>query len=167
MNPPDPVFSDLRQRLDGTRRLAVIGIGDELSPGDRWGMTAAREIDSQKIPGVQVFLAGTMPENITGALRRYGPDHVLLLDAAEMGEQPGTLVIIAPGQVQARFFSTHALPLPVVMEYIEREIGAPVTLLGIQPDLTRPDTGMPGKDLAFLDQNLLVLAEILRNRQIV
>ena len=125
-------------------------------------MTAAREIDRQKIPGVQVFLAGTVPENITGALRRYGPDHVLLLDAAEMGERPGTLAIIAPGQVQARFFSTHALPLPVVMKYIEREIGAPVTLLGIQPDRDgKTDTDRDTR--RRFDYNLGLLSAVLKN----
>lgn len=156
-----PVLEALKKRLEGTRRLAVVGVGDDLSLADRLGMTAAREIDRQKIPGVQVFLAMTVPENITGALRRYGPDHVLFLDAAEMGERPGTLAIIAPGQVRACFFSTHALPLPVVMEYIEREIGAPVTLLGIQPDKDGKND-MDGDTLPPIDKKLRLLSAFLK-----
>jgi len=158
-----PVFAALKKRLEATRRLAVVGIGDELSPSDRLGMTAAREIERQKIPGVQVFLAGTVPENVTSTLRRYGPDHVLFLDAAEMGERPGTLAIIAPGQVRARFFSTHSLPLPVVMEYIEREIGAPVTLLGIQPGNDRKNT-LDGDTLPHIDNNLGLLSAFLKKQ---
>jgi hydrogenase 3 maturation protease len=163
MENQDPVFTALKKRLEATRRLAVVGIGDELSSSDRLGMTAAWEIDRQKIPGVQVFLAGTVPENITGTLRRYGPDHVLFLDAAEMGKRPGTLAIIAPGQVRARFFSTHALPLPVVMQYIEREIGAPVTLLGIQPGNDRNNT-IDGDTLPYIDNNLGLLSAFLKKQ---
>ncbi|AGB01225.1 hydrogenase 3 maturation endopeptidase HyCI [Methanoregula formicica] len=164
MTTRDPAFPDLRRRLGGTRLIAVVGIGDELSHSDRLGMTAAREIDRQSIPGVQVFLAGTVPENITGPLRRYRPDHILLLDAAEMGERPGTIARIEPGRVRAGLFSTHALPLPVVMEYIERDIGIPVTLLGIQPGSSGAGDSLTGKDRAYLKENLRQLSEALRDR---
>jgi hydrogenase 3 maturation protease len=160
----DPIFPDLRRRLRGTRLLAVVGIGDELSPSDRLGMTAAREIDHQGIPGVQVFLAGTVPENITGPLRKYRPDHVLFLDAAEMGERPGTFTRIEPGQVSAGLISTHALPLPVVMEYIERDIGIPVTLLGIQPETRSPGTILSDTDRGYFEENLRQVSEVLQNR---
>ena len=160
----DPIFPDLRRRLEGTRLLAVVGIGDELSPVDRLGMIAAREVDRQGIPGVQVFLAGTVPENITGPLRKYRPDHVLFLDAAEMGERPGTIARIEPGQVRAGLVSTHALPLPVVMEYIERDIGIPVTLLGIQPETGRPGNALSDTDRRYLEENLQQVSEVLKNR---
>ncbi|PKG32280.1 hydrogenase 3 maturation endopeptidase HyCI [Methanoregula sp.] len=160
----DLIFPDLRRRLAGTRLITVVGIGDELSPSDRHGMTAAREIDRQSIPGVQVFLAETVPENITGPLRKYRPDHVLFLDAAEMGERPGTIARIEPEQVRARLFSTHALPLPVVMEYIERDIGIPVTLLGIQPETSSPGNALSGTDRRYFDENLRQVSEVLRDR---
>jgi len=160
----DPLFPDLRQRLAGTRLLAVVGIGDELSPADRLGMTAAREIDRQRIPGVQVFLAGTVPENVTGPLRRYRPDHALFLDAAEMGVRPGTIARIEPDHVRAGLFSTHALPLPVVMEYIERDIGIPVTLLGIQPNTSSPSNALPDTDRRYFAENLRQVSEVLHNR---
>ena len=164
MTPRDPAFPDLRRRLGGTHRIAVVGIGDELSRADRLGMIAAREIDRQGIPGVRVFFAGTVPENITGPLRKYRPDHVLFLDAAEMEERPGTIARIEPGQVRAGLLSTHALPLPVVMEYIERDIGAPVTLLGIQPGSSGAEKSLTGNDRAYLMENLRQLSGVLRDR---
>jgi len=164
MTPRDPAFPDLRRRLGGTHRIAVVGIGDELSPSDRLGMTAAREIERQSIPGVQVFLAGTVPENITGPLRRHRPDHILLLDAADMGERPGTIAQVESGQVRAGLFSTHALPLPVVMEYIERDIGIPVTLLGIQPEIRSPGNALSDTDRNYFEENLQQVSEVLQNR---
>ena len=134
-------MTTLRQRIKNAKRLAIVGIGDELIPPDRLGMWAARKIEKHHLPGVEVFLAGTVPESITGPLRRYQPGHVLFLDAADMGTRPGTIAIIEPEQVQASLVSTHVLPLTVVMDYVERETGAGVTLLGIQPNLTGADQG--------------------------
>jgi hydrogenase 3 maturation protease len=165
MQKTDPVFDTLRRRITGARRLAIVGIGEELIPPDQLGMFAAREIDQYHIHDVRVFCAGTVPESITGPLRRYRPVHVLFFDAADMGVRPGTIALIEADRIRASLLSTHVLPLSVVMDYVERESGTETTLLGIQPDLTRPDKDLSGLDLEFLRQNLRLLAQILRNRQ--
>ena len=160
-----PLLSDaLKPGIKNTRRLAIVGVGDELMPPDRLGMYAAREIGKQHLSGVRVFFAGTVPESITAPLRRYRPGHMLFLDAADMGVRPGTIAVIEPEQVQASLISTHVLPLPVVMDYVGQETGAGVTLLGIQPDLTRSDKDLSDEDLAYLGRNLLALSQILRDR---
>jgi hydrogenase 3 maturation protease len=159
-----PLSDTLQRRIKDTRRLAIVGIGDELIPSDRLGMFAAQEIGEQQIPGVRIFFAGTVPESITGPLRRYQPGHVLFLDAADMGARPGTIAVIGPERVQASLISTHVLPLSVVMDYIERETGAGVTLLGLQPDLTGTDKDLSAEDLAYLGRNLLRVSQILRDR---
>jgi hydrogenase 3 maturation protease len=162
----DPGAS-LRLRLKDARRIAVVGIGDELQPFDRLGMVAAKRIDQVHLSHVRVFFAGTVPESITGPLRRFRPDHTLFLDAADMGVRPGTIAVIDPERIQASLFSTHALPLSVVMDYIEREIGTGVTLLGIQPESTHPEKDLSGEDLEFLNQNLRVLLDVLRERSLL
>ena len=126
----------LGDRLARARPLAVVGIGDELNPHDRLGMIAAGRIGALGLTGVSVFLAGMMPESITAPVRRFRPAHILFIDAAVMGKPPGTLGIIEACEVHGDLLITHALPLPVVMEYLEKEAKAPVTLVGIQPDLS-------------------------------
>ena len=124
----------LAERLRGARRIAVVGIGDELNPHDRLGMLAARDIDGLGLPCIKVFLAATVPESVTGPIRRHKPDHILLLDAADMGARAGTVAVVRPQDIGARLFSTHALPLTVVMKFLEADAKAPVTLIGLQPD---------------------------------
>ncbi len=157
-------FDTLRRRIKNARRLAIVGTGDELIPPDRLGMLAARKIGEQEIPGVKVFFAGTVPESITGPLRRYQPSHVLFLDAADMGARPGTIAVIEPDRIHASLISTHVLPLTVVMEYVEQETGGAVTLLGIQPDLSGTEKDLSKEDLAYFGQNLELLAQIVRDR---
>jgi hydrogenase 3 maturation protease len=81
-----------------------------------------------------------------------------------MGARPGTIAVIDPERIQASLFSTHALPLSVIMDYVEREIGTGVTLLGIQPDRTHPEKDLSDEDREFLNYNLRELFEILGQR---
>jgi hydrogenase 3 maturation protease len=151
----------LEKRLKGACRIAVVGIGDELLPIDRLGMIAAREIKKVHIPGIRVFLAGTMPESITGPLREFHPDHVLMIDAADMGTSPGTVAIIQPGRIQASLFSTHALPLSAVMEFIKKDIKTKVTLVGIQPEGTFDRIALSDREQGAIRGLLTSLTHIL------
>jgi hydrogenase 3 maturation protease len=160
---PDDLSVHLRRRLGNARRIALVGIGDELSPADRLGMVAAREIEKMDIPRARVFLAGTVPESMTGPLRNFHPDHVILFDAADMGVLPGTIMVIDPEQISGNLLSSHVLPLSVVMEFIEQDSQTKVTLLGIQPDMTRPETGLSSDAYEYLKQNLGTLGHLLRD----
>ncbi len=159
---PHPFGIHLRYRLATARRIAIVGIGDEYSIVDRLGMEAAREIEGMHLLGVRVFFAGTVPESMTGPLREFHPDHVLLLDAADMGNPPGTIAIIDQERIPAGYFSTHALPLSAVMEFIENDSGAAVTLIGIQPGMTSYDGVLYPEEQALLHRNLTELSGILR-----
>ena len=162
------VFADLatvlHQRLKDAHRIAVIGIGDDLSPFDCLGMYAAQEIEKLHLPSVKVFLAGTVPESVTAPTRRFQPDHVILLDSADLNVRPGTINVVNPGKIEGNLVSTHVLPLSEVMKFIAHDSKTRVTLLGIQPDMTVPDKGLADKDREFLQQNLQNLSEILRDR---
>jgi len=157
--------TSLRLRLQGARRIAIVGVGDELLPFDQLGMVAAKKIDQLHLGNVKVFCAGTVPESVTGPVRRFRPDHTLFLDAADMGAQPGTIAVIDQQDIQADLFSTHVLPLPVVMEFLAQESGTGVTLLGIQPDRLEPDKGLSGSDEELFNRNLEILSSVLGDRQ--
>lgn len=152
----------LSRRLKGSHRLAVVGVGDLSSAFDRLGMYAAGEIEKLHLANTKVFLAGTAPESITATLRAYRPDHVIFMDAADMGFLPGAIEVLGPGSTQANLVSSHVLPLSVVMEFIAEDTGSAVTLLGIQPDIMRPDRFLSGGGLKLLHRNLSALADILR-----
>jgi hydrogenase 3 maturation protease len=154
----------LHQRLKNAHRIAIIGIGDDLSPFDCLGIYAAQEIEKRNLPSVRVFLAGTVPESITAPIRRFQPDHVILLDSADLNIRPGTINVVNPGKIEGNLVSTHVLPLSEVMKFIAHDSKTRVTLLGIQPDMTVPDKGLADKDREFLQQNLQNLSEILRDR---
>jgi len=149
---PEAFEDALARGLAGATRIAVLGIGDDLNPLDRPGIIGALLIHALERPNVTVFLTGTMPENYTGALKELRPSHVVMLDAADMGAPPGTVALIHPENVRGRRFSTHAMPLSLVIEYLEHEVRTKVSLVGIQPDPLIPaDPVGPGLSREVMD----------------
>ncbi|HKZ23682.1 MAG TPA: hydrogenase maturation protease [Thermoplasmata archaeon] len=159
-----PLERELGTRLRDAYRIAIIGIGDELNPVDRLGVLAAREIEALGFPGVRVFLAGTLPESFTGPVRRTRPDAVLLLDAADMGLRPGTVLVIGAANIQGSRLSTHALPLSVVMEFLRKTVRTRVILVGLQPDLRSRSRDPSPAEEAGLTHVVTVLHRILARR---
>lgn len=80
-----------------------------------------------------VINAGSAPENFTGPLRHFGPDLVLLIDAAQMDALPGSVQWLLWQETSGLSASTHTLPPYILATYLVSEIGCEVALLGIQP----------------------------------
>ena len=118
-------------------RIAIMGIGNTLRSDDAAGILVARALMktfsvADRKP-VHVMDAGHAPENTTGELRNFAPDTVLLIDAVEMGEAPGTIRWVEMEEIEGMSASTHSLPLSMLATYLNWELKCDVTLLGIQP----------------------------------
>lgn len=116
-------------------RVAVMGIGHELRGDDAAGVEAAHGLGAT-LAGVARALplnAGPAPENMTGALRRFRPDLVLLIDAAQMHEAPGTVRLLPWQETTGLSASSHTLPPYILSRYLVSELHCQVALLGIQP----------------------------------
>ena len=117
------------------RRVAFLGIGHPLRRDDAAGVEVCERMRPllRGQDDVLVVSGGSAPENCVGALRAFGPDLVIVIDAARMGQPPGTLLRIDPSDPRVAGASTHTLPLPTFCEYVAETLGCEVTLLGIEP----------------------------------
>ena len=155
--------SQLEAELSGWKQIAILGIGNELGGDDKLGFLAARRLKKalSDTPRVEVLEAGSAPENFTGLLRKSSPSHVLLIDAAELGERAGTIKLIEPHKIEKQMPSTHSIPLCMLVEYLEQEIGSKVIILGIQPKSLSFGTSMSDEVKSSVNQLLLSLPLIL------
>jgi hydrogenase 3 maturation protease len=120
----------------GARRVAVLGAGSELLADDAAGVMITDELIRRfgEKPGRFLFLSGsTAPECFTGEIKKFSPDLLLIIDAADMGLKPGEIRSIDPAEVAGVSFSTHMLPLKVMLEYLQKETGCRTAIIGIQP----------------------------------
>jgi hydrogenase 3 maturation protease len=111
-----------------------LGVGNELNGDDGAGVRAARSLRSflESYPQVLLIEAGLAPENFTGLLRRFQPDLVLLIDAAQMDEQPGAIAWVKWQETDGLSASSHSLPPSVLATYLIAEMHCQVALLVIQ-----------------------------------
>lgn len=137
------VAEQLRPLLPPAARTVVLGVGSELREDDFAGSYAARLLaahaDGRSLLTVE---GGTAPENFTGVIRAFAPDAVIVLDAAEMGIAPGEYRVLDPKQITGMTFSTHMLPLPVMLSYLEAACGCVSAYVGIQPVSVGQGIGM-------------------------
>jgi hydrogenase 3 maturation protease len=132
--------------LEGTARVAVCGIGNELRGNDAAGVLCLRKLKNHPAKKVAagpgggrqvVFIeCGESPENQTGRIRKFQPDLVLLLDAARGGRPPGDIFIVDPHRIADDEVSTHRISLGILVRFIEESIGARVLFLGLEPGET-------------------------------
>lgn len=156
----------LRTALRG--RVLVMGIGNPLRGDDAVGsMVARRLLELTRTAGpradrtVTILDAEEIPESWLGPASAARPDAILLVDAAELGADPGAVALLERSELGQRALFTHATPLGPVADFLERETGAPVMLLGIQPGLLRWGEALSEPVEAAAADLVLLLADIL------
>lgn len=122
----------LASRLRGAKRAAVMGVGSYLRGDDAAGLRVARRLKRAAPLSVLVLECSTVPESFTDKVRAFGADHVIVVDAVRAGLEPGSVVVLEPSQVRGEAWETHSPSLRLLADYLEREVGAKVTLVGIQ-----------------------------------
>jgi hydrogenase 3 maturation protease len=130
-------LNQLLSRQTPKPHIAIVGIGNTFRSDDAAGILVARTLmDSRLIRDLKTILvmdAGHAPENFTGDLRHFTPDVILLIDAAEMGEMPGTTRWLEMDELEGMSASTHTMPLSMLAEYLTFERSGYVALIGVQP----------------------------------
>lgn len=126
--------------LNPARKTVVVGVGNIIRSDDGAGVHALRKLqrDSRLPDDVTLIEGGTRGLELLACL--YDSSRLLLLDAVDIGEQPGTLLRMAGDELRGLpcGASVHQLgvadllaTLPLVSE-TPREI----VLLGVQPAWT-------------------------------
>ncbi len=118
--------------------MAVIGVGQALRGDDAAGMVVVQRL--RPAESVLVLEGGTAPENLTGALRSFAPQIVLLIDAAQLGLESGTVRWLDAQAIGGLSASTHSLPLSLLTLYLQEAFRCTVGLIAIQMGQNALDT---------------------------
>jgi hydrogenase 3 maturation protease len=82
-----------------------------------------------------VIDGGSAPENDIVAIRELRPERLLIVDATDMGLNPGDIRVIDPDDIAEMFMmTTHNMPLNYLVDQLKEDVGE-VIFLGIQPDI--------------------------------
>jgi hydrogenase 3 maturation protease len=127
----------LSDELRAAQRVVVLGAGNVGRGDDGAGGRAAaalkKKLGQKGRSRFKVLLGHETPESLTGKIRRFRPDLVLILDAAVSGKKPGSVFLIRKKDMAMEDISTHKMPLPLLVDYLEKSVNCRVLVLGIEP----------------------------------
>lgn len=113
----------------------LLGIGNPRLGDDALGPVFARAF---RADGWICWNGTIAPENYASPIRRASLSRLLLLDAAEMGLEPGAIRVLPPDQLTSTGgFGTHAPSLAGLAGYLSTFV-PDVRVVGIQPLSCRP-----------------------------
>ena len=127
----------LKRKLTCARRIAILGIGNIEKSDDGAGALCAdilgREAHKKRPRNLKIINGGEVPENYTGDIRKFQPDHVIIIDACVASKKPGTIYIVEPNKIKDEDISTHRMSLSMLVKFLEETIGCKTIVLGIEP----------------------------------
>lgn len=142
-------MKNLKDKLQGFSKITIIAIGSELRGDDAAGLLVARELEKNKLfadkSKFQILYTHTAPENFTGEVKKFCPSHIIMIDAAQMGKDFCEASIIENEKINSTSFSTHSLPIKIMVDYMKDEIGAETVIIGIQPGNIKFGSGISDK----------------------
>jgi len=128
------LIEELTKFFKGAKRVVIVGVGSELRGDDAAGLEVVRRL-KRILTSRRVMLVegGAAPENFTTKIKRFNPTHIVFIDAADIGGEPGSVTLIAPERIVGSAF-THRLPLSFLADYLKTQINARILVIGIQPE---------------------------------
>lgn len=138
-------------------KYVVMCIGNREGGDDSIGPYIADRLKKQKHADFVILDCGTVPENYTSDVKRYKPRHLLIIDAVEMGMNPGEMRIIPGEKIGKMHISTHGIPISVLISYLESYVEN-ILFIGIQPKT------MSGELTMLVKKSGDKLVELIKNK---
>jgi len=115
-----------------------MGIGNELRGDDALGSFIIKELEKEEIinknnGNIILIDGGSAPENFTGSIKNENPSHIIIIDAALMGSEVGTIKSIKKDEIANVNVSTHSMSISFLIKYLENDIDFKFLFIGIEP----------------------------------
>ncbi len=142
----------------------LLGTGSRLRSDDAAGsilaerFTSKIQTDDNRKRWVAVD-AGLMPENYTSVVKREAPEILFIVDACDLGEEPGAVMRIEGSAISGEGgFNTHSTPLALFMKYLESLVDE-IIFIGIQPKNIAVGESLSAEVEEAIDRLLCILID--------
>jgi hydrogenase 3 maturation protease len=150
-----PVEKKLKEWFSNAEKVVVAGIGNPIRMDDFIGVKIVRDLQGKVSEKVLLIECETVPESYIQQIVDFNPSHILLIDAAVMGLEPGEYRLVKPEHLKVfPAISTHMLPLRVFCEYIAKMTNAKIALLLIEPKTTDFGEGL-SREVEAAEQKII------------
>jgi len=124
------------KKIKRGKKVCVLGIGNFDRADDYAGGAVIDEMQNYSFPDNIVILnSGPVPEAFTGVIKREAPDYLIIIDAANMDEPPGTIRVFTERDIEDAFMITpHKTSMKMFTKYLSHYLKNLKTIfIGIEP----------------------------------
>jgi len=156
------VQKQLKAWFSNAERIVLAGIGNPIRMDDYVGVRVVQDLQGKVSDKVHLIECETIPEDSMPQIIDFSPTHVLLIDAALLGLEPGSYKLVEPERLTVYpAFSTHMLPLRIFCEHIRETTQARIALLLVEPEKSDFGEGLTPCVEASVKNMVQTLRELL------
>jgi hydrogenase 3 maturation protease len=162
VNPRFNVQKELGKWLSNAERVVLAGVGNPIRMDDYVGVRVVQDLQGKVSDRVHLIECETVPEDCVPQIVEFRPTHVLLIDAALLGLEPGSYKLVEPERLtMSPAFSTHMLPLWIFCEQVKETTQARIALLLVEPEKSDFGEGLTPIVEASVKEIVRTLLELL------
>jgi hydrogenase 3 maturation protease len=153
---------ELENWFADAKKVVVAGIGNPIRSDDYVGLNIVEKLKGKLPETVCLLECETVPESYLLDIEEFNPTHVLLIDAAFLGLNPGEASLVDAEKIASfSAITTHMLPLRIFCEYVKQATGAKIALLLIEPKSMEFGEGLTAEVQAVAESLTKVLIDLL------
>jgi len=158
----DHVKKELKSWFVDAKKVVIAGIGNPIRSDDYVGLKIVQDLQGKVSENVCMLECETVPESYLLEIEEFKPTHVLLIDAAFLGLNPGEVRLVDSDKI-SDFppITTHVLPLRIFCEYVKQATGAKIALLLIEPKSMEFGEGLTAEVQEAAEKVTKILLELL------
>jgi hydrogenase maturation protease HycI len=125
----------ISQRLKGVKKLVILGIGSELMQDDAAGIIVTQNLIKKYGEGninFKIYIGYTTPENYSKNITDFNPDHIIIVDSANLNKHPGSIINLPVQAINDFTLGTHKLSLVMMIKFINKVIKCKFAVIAIQ-----------------------------------
>ena len=158
----DQLENNLKNWFIDAKKVVLAGIGNPIRTDDYIGLKIIQNLQGKLPKTVLLLEAETVPESYLLDIEEFKPTHVLLIDAAFLGLNPGEASLVDAEKItDYSAITTHLLPLRIFCEYVKQATGAKIALLLVEPKSMEFGEGLTVEVQAASERLTKILAELL------
>jgi len=117
-------------------KTLILGVGNTLRQDDGIGPIVINQLKEENLNNVDLIDGGTDGLTLFEYIKKY--QNAIIIDAVEMGHEPGEIKLFTPAEVKLNVvsdtLSTHGFGLKEIIELMQSlEVKTNLKIIGIQP----------------------------------
>jgi hydrogenase 3 maturation protease len=156
------IAKDLENWFAKARKVVIAGIGNPICCDDFAGTKIVQNLQDRVSDNVYLLECETVPEKYLLDIEEFKPTHVLLVDVAFLGLNPGETRLVDSEKIKDfTTITTHLLPLHIFCDYIKQATGAKINLLLIEPKCIEFGEGLTSEVQTSVEKITKLLQKLL------